>query len=138
MTKTEAKQQLEAFFRKLGKQVSFFEEANSVKTQIGEAFLGFEFAADANLLSCQALIYRFRRAPRDKVLQAIYAEETETNNGGGRVVFDAEELTLYLRRDYTEITDDEQFYNQINRLAAASMKWNGEILERAAKKVFGK
>lgn len=136
MTRYEASGQLKAFFRKLGKQASFFEETNLVKVQIGEAFLGFEFVEDANLLSCQALIYRFRRAPTDKVLQAVYAEENETNNGGGRVVFD--ELTLYLKRDFTDVTDDEQFYNQINQIAAASLKWNGEILQRAAEKVFGK
>lgn len=138
MTRQEAARQLEAFFRKLGKQASFFEATNLVKVQIGEAFLGFEFVEDANLLLCQALIYRFRRAPRDEVLQAVYAEENETNNGGGRVVFDAAESTLYLQRDFTKITDDEQFYNQINRLAVASLKWSGEILQRAAEKVFSK
>lgn len=137
MTRHEANRQLEAFFRKLGKQTSFFETTNFVKIQIGEAFLGFEFVEDKNVLSGQALIYRFRRAPRGKVLQALFGEENETNNGGGRVVFDAGEATLYLRRDFTEITDDEQFYSQVNRLAVASLKWNSEILERAAEKVFG-
>lgn len=136
MTRHEANRQLETFFRKLGKQASFFEATNFVKAQIGEAFLGFEFVEDTNILSCRALIYRFRLAPHEKVLQAIYAEEDETNNGGGRVVFDTEELTLYLERDFAEITGDERFYNQINRLAAASLKWNGEILQRAAEKVF--
>lgn len=137
MKKSEAKHQVEAFFRKLGNKASFFEGTNLVKAQIGEAFLGFEFDDEANLLSCRALIYRFRRAPREKVLQAIYAEETAANNGGGRVIYDAGESTLYLRRDFTEITGDEQFYNRINQLAAASLKWNGEILERAAGKVSG-
>lgn len=135
MKQSEAKQQIEAFFRKLGNKATFFEDTNFVKAQIGEAFLGFEFVKDANLLSCRALIYRFRRAPPDKVLRAVYAEENETNSGGGKVIFDADELTLYLRRDFTEITDDVQFYNQINQLAAASLKWNGEILERAAEKL---
>lgn len=137
MNKSEVILQLEAFFRKLGKQASFSETINFVKIQIGEAFVGFEFDEKTNVLSCQALVYRFRRAPNDKVLQAVFAEENETNDGGGRVVFDAEELTLYLRRDFTEITDDEQFYNQINRIAVASLKWNSEILERAAEKVSG-
>lgn len=115
--------------------MALFEAANSVKVQIGEAFLGFEWVEDANLLSCRALIYRFRRQPRDEVLQAVFAEENETNNGGGRVVFD--ELTLRLQRDFAEIVADELFYQQINRLAAASMKWNGEILQRAAETVSG-
>lgn len=137
MKKSEAKEQIETFFRKLGKQVSIFEDANFAKAQIGEAFLGFEFDDEANLLSCRALIYRFRRAPREKVLQAIYAEETAANNGGGRVIYDAGESTLYLRRDFTEITGEEQFYNRINQLAAASLKWNGELLQRVAEKVFG-
>lgn len=136
MTRHEASGQLKAFFRKLGKQASFFEATNLVKIRIGEAFLGFEFVEEANLLSCQALIYRFRRAPTDEVLRAVFAEENETNNGGGRVVFD--ELTLYLARDFTEITDDEEFYDQINQLAAASLKWNGEVLQRAAEKAFAK
>lgn len=136
MKKSEAKQQVEAFFRKLGNKASFFEDTNFVKTQIGEAFLGFEFNDEANLLSCRALIYRFRHAPQDEVLRAIYAEENETNDGGGRVVFDGKELTLYIEHDFTEIIGDEQFYSRVNQLAHASLKWNGEILQRAAQKVF--
>lgn len=136
MKKSEAKQQLETFFRKSGKQVSVFEDANFAKAQFGEAFLGFEFDEEANLLACRALIYRFRRTPQEKVLQAIYAEENGTNNGGGRIVFDGEELTIYLKRDFAELIGDEQFHSQINQLATASLKWNGEILQRAAEKVF--
>jgi hypothetical protein len=135
MTKEEAKQQLEVFFRKLGTEASLFNEQKFVQARIGESFVGFEFDETDGTLSCQALIYRFRREPRDEVLDALFAEESEANNGGGRIVFDSGNFSLYLQRDFEEKTDDALFYEQVNALAWASMVWNGEIVEHAAAKV---
>ncbi|HEX8247073.1 MAG TPA: hypothetical protein VF599_02725 [Pyrinomonadaceae bacterium] len=135
MTREEAKQQLENFFRKLGSEASIFNEQKFVQARIGESFVGFEFDETDDILSCQALIYRFRRAPADEILDALFAEESEANSGGGRIVFDSETFSLYLQRDFAEKIDDASFYEQVNALAWASMVWNGEIVEHAAAKV---
>lgn len=137
MKQSEAKQQLEAFFRKLGKQASFFDEKNFAQARIGEAFIGFEYGEADGVLSAQALIYRFRKPPRDEILDAVLAEETDANAGGGRIVFAGESLSLYLQKDFAEIVVDKQFYEQINRLARASLEWSGEILARVAEKANG-
>jgi hypothetical protein len=137
MKQSEAKQKIETFFRRLGNEDYFFNEKNFVQARIGEAFVGFEYDEREEILLVQALIYRFRSEPQDKVLDAIFAEENETNNGGGRIVFDSETLSFYLQKDFTEKIGDEQFYKQINNLAQASLRWSGEILARAAEKANG-
>lgn len=134
MNKEEAKRQVEIFFSRFGEKTSFSDEKNFVKARVGEAFLGFEFDEADGVLSCQALVYRFRSAPRDEILDAAFAESSAAT-GGGRVVFDSENLSLFLQRDYAETVDDEIFYEQINRLAAASLVWNSEVLGRIAEKV---
>jgi hypothetical protein len=133
MTKDEAKRQMAAFFRRLGEKKEIFGERNFVKARVGEAFLGFEYDETDGILSCQALIYRFRREPRDEILDAAFAEENRT--GGGRVVFDSQSLALYLQRDYAEKTDDAVFDEEVRRLAADSLVWSGEILGRLAENV---
>jgi hypothetical protein len=135
MTREEARQQLEVYFRRLGNESSIFNERKFVQARIGEAFVGFEFDETDDVLSCQALIYRFRREPRDEILDALFAEESEANNGGGRIVFDSQSFSLYLQRDFAEKIDDALFYEQVNAVALASMFWNGEIVEHAAARV---
>jgi hypothetical protein len=135
MTREEAKQQVEAFFRRLGeKKASFFDRANHVEARLGETVVGFEYEAAAENLSAQCLIYRFRSEPQDRVLDAVFSEETEANSGGGRVVYNSENFAFYLQRDFTEHVGDNFFYEAINRLAQASLRWNGEILSQAAEK----
>ena len=134
MNKTEAKQQVEAFFSSLGESASLFEEKNYVQARIGETMVGFEFVAAEELLSAQALIYRFRSAPKDKILDAVFAEENEVNTGGGRVVFDSENSAFYLQQDFIEKISEQNFYQEINNLAQASLIWSSEILAQAAEK----
>ena len=134
MTKEEAKQQIEAFFRRLGEKASFFNEKNFVEARIGEAVMGFEYDEAEDVLSAQALIYRFRNEPKDNVLDAIFAEESEANSGGGRLVFNSENFAFYLQRDFTEKIGENVFFEGINRLAQASLRWNSEILTKAAEK----
>ncbi|HVE56078.1 MAG TPA: hypothetical protein VNB22_04565, partial [Pyrinomonadaceae bacterium] len=86
MTREEAKQQIEAFFRRLGEKASFFDEKMYVESRIGETLIGFEYDVAQEILSAQALIYRFRSAPKDNVLDAIFGEESDATSGGGRVV----------------------------------------------------
>lgn len=135
MTKDEAKQTLEAFFSKLGEKASFFDESEFAKARIGEAIVGFEYDETDGFLSCQALIYRFRREPRDELLDAAFAEDSAQENGGGRIVYDSETFSLYLQRDYSEAVAGDEFFEQIHELALASLRWNSEILTRAAEKI---
>jgi hypothetical protein len=135
MTREEAKQQVEAFFRRLGeKKASFFDEQNHAEARIGEAVVGFEYDENEQVLSAQALIYRFRAAPPDDVLDAVFGEETEANSGGGRVVFNSENSAFYLQRDFREKVGENVFYEGINKIAQASLRWNSEILTHAAEK----
>ncbi|MCD9185727.1 MAG: hypothetical protein LUM44_04800 [Pyrinomonadaceae bacterium] len=133
MTKEEAKQILEAFFSRLGEKASFFDGRDFAKARIGEAVVGFEYDEADGVLSCEALIYRFRREPRDEILDAAFAEENE--NGGGRVVYDSETLSLYLQCDFQEAVAETEFFEQIHELAVASLHWNSGILTRVAEKV---
>lgn len=133
MTKLEAKQMIEAFFSRLGEKASFFDGKDFAKARIGEAVVGFEYDEADGVLSCEALIYRFRREPRDEILDAAFAEENE--NGGGRVVYDSETLSLYLQHDFQETGDEAEFFERIHELAIASLKWNSEVLGRVAEKV---
>ncbi len=135
MKKPEAKLQIEAFFRRLGeRKTAFFDEKSHIEARIGETLIGFEYDEQGETLSAQALIYRFRSEPPDNILDAVFAEETDANSGGGRVVFNSETNTFYLQRDFTEKNPDSIFYENINRLAQASLRWNAEILAAAAEK----
>lgn len=133
MEKREAEQQIEVFFSRLGEKASFSDGKDFAKARIGEAVVGFEYDEADGVLSCEALIYRFRREPRDEILDAAFAEENE--NGGGRVVYDSETLSLYLQQDFQEKIAEAEFFEQVHELAIASLCWNGEILARVAEKV---
>lgn len=135
MTKTEAKQQIEAFFHQLGEKASFFDEKNFVQARIGETVVGFEYIESEEILSAQALIYRFRSAPKDKVLDAIFAGANDSNTVGGRVVFDSETSTFYLQKDFSEKISDESFFRELKEIALAGVTWNNEILANAAETV---
>src|SRR5437870_1744510 len=135
MNREEVKQQTEDFFHRLGRKTfSFFDEKPHIEARIGEVVVGFEYHEAEEILSAQALIYRFRNEPGDEILDAIFAKESETNTGGGRVVFNSENLAFYLQRDFREKVDEDIFYEGINRLAHASWRWHSEILTHAAEK----
>lgn len=135
MTKEEANQQLTGFFGRLGERgVRGFGEAPKIEARIGEAVVGFEFDKETGALSAQALIYRFRSEPKDTVLDAVFGEESEMNSGGGRLVFNSESKAFYLQRDFIEKVGENVFFDGINRLAVASLRWNTDILARAAGK----
>ena len=138
MTKQEAKQQLETFFRQLGIEISFFEDKNFVRANVGEAVLGFEFIESDGRLDAQALIYRFRRLPSAEILEAIFAEEKNADTGGGTIRFDEDNLSLFLEKKIVGKIADEKFYEQINRLARASLLWSSRVLQNAAEKVHRK
>ena len=137
MTREEAKQQLEAFFRRLGITASFFEDKNFAKATIGEALIGFEFIESEGVLNAQALIYRFRNSPNQTVIEAIFAEQKNSDTGGGNVHFETEDLSLFLEKSFTEKISDEEFYQQVNELAQASLIWSSQILPQIAVQVHG-
>lgn len=136
MTKDEAKQTLEAFFLQIGEKASFFDDKNFTKARLGEAVLGFEYDEADGVLSCEALIYRFRRQPRDEILDAAFGEDNEHENGGGRLVYDSNSLSLYLQRDFKEKISSAEFFEQVHELAFAGLQWNSQILGRVAEKVL--
>jgi hypothetical protein len=133
----EAKQQIEAFFRRIGITASFFEDKDFAKATVGEALIGFEFIETEGVLNAQALIYRFRNSPNKKVIEAIFAEQKNSDTGGGNVNFDAEDFSLFLEKSFSEKQADEEFYKQINQLAQASLIWSSQILPQIAESVHG-
>lgn len=137
MTREEAKQQLEAFFRKIGITASFFEDKNFAKATVGEALIGFEFVEMENILKAQALIYRFRNSPNPIVIEALFAEQQNSDTGGGSLRFENEDFSLFLEKSFGEKLPDEEFYKQINQLAQASLIWSSQILPQIAQTIHG-
>lgn len=136
MTRHEAKSQLDAFFEKLGnKDANLFEESNVARATIGEAFMGFVFNENKSL-SCQSLIYRFRKMPKKAIMDAIESESTAALNGGGEIAFDEDNLSLILQKEYTDKVSNEQFYRDIQELAETSLIWSNEVLSRVAEKAY--
>lgn len=137
MTREEAKQQLEAFFRKLGITASVLNETNFVKATIGEAVVGFEFSQAEGVLISKALIYRFRNNPNPQLIEALIAEQNNSDTGGGNVRFAADDLSLSLEKIFSEKLADEEFYKQVNQMAQASLIWSNQILPQIAEGVHG-
>lgn len=135
MTREEAKQQLEAFFRKLGITASFFEDKNFAKATVGEALIGFEFIETEDVLTAQALIYRFRNNPNPVLIEALIAEQNNSDAGGASVRFENDDLSLFLEKIFDEKISNEEFYEQVNKMARASLVWSSEILPQIAEKV---
>ncbi len=137
MTREETKQQLEAFFRKIGITASFFEDKNFAKATVGEALIGFEFVESEGILTAQALIYRFRNSPNPRVIEALFAEQKNSDTGGGNLRFETEDFSLFLEKDFSEKLPDDEFYKQINSLAQASLLWSGQILLQITETIHG-
>ena len=132
MTKSQANYQIEAFFRKLGMKASFSDGKNFVKASVGESVIGFEFIEYREILNVKALIYRFRNAPREEILTAIYKENNEFVTGAGKLIYDENDLSLFLEKDFSEPLDERVFYTEINALAQESLVWSSRKLSRIA------
>lgn len=107
-----------------------FGEGDVTGVMLGPAALYFEYDAARGALSCGALVYRFRNAPRPGVLEDFLEENTGA--GGGLLVYRGETRALLLGRTYTEATPAAEFAEDMKRLAAASLGWGAELLERVA------
>lgn len=110
----------------------FFGGGGVAGLMLGAAELFFEYDAARGSLSCGALVYRFRRAPRAGVLQTFFEEAGAAGAGGGALVYREETRSLLLSRTYFEAAGGVEFAREMKRLAAASLGWGAELLERAA------
>jgi hypothetical protein len=107
-----------------------FGEGDVAGVMLGPAALYFEYDAGRGALTCGALVYRFRSAPRPGLLEDFLEENR--GSGGGALVYREETRALLLSRTYTEGVSGEEFAREMKRLAAASLGWGGELLERVA------
>jgi hypothetical protein len=110
----------------------FFGGGGVAALMLGAAELFFEYDAARGSLSCGALVYRFRKAPRAGVLQTFFEEAGAAGAGGGALVYREETRSLLISRSYFEPADGEVFAREMKRLAAASLGWGAELLERVA------
>ena len=130
MTGDEAYEQVAAFLRGLGLRPP---PALPAQGLVGEAFLVFEYLEAEQALSVLGLVYRFRAEPRPVVVEALFAEATPANTGGGRLVL-GENGALLLQRDVVETASPGTFAVHVEALARASLVWSRDIFARAAEK----
>lgn len=107
-----------------------FGEGDVAGLMLGPAALYFEYDRARGALNCGALVYRFRSAPRPGVLEDFLKETRGA--GGGTLVYREEARALLLSRTYAEAVPAEEFAEEMKRLAAASLGWGSEVLERVA------
>jgi hypothetical protein len=104
---------------------------------VGGAQVYFEYHEERRVLECSALVYRFSEPPRPGVIAGFEAEAREgTDAGGGTVDYERENRGLYLSREYTVVPEGPAFAKDMKRLAAASLVWGDEVLDRVASRVF--
>lgn len=129
MTRAEAEAMLAAL---VGGGVSAprFGAGDVAGVMLGPAALYFEYDAARGALRCGALVYRFRLPPRPGVLEDLL--ETTRGAGGGVLVYREETRALLLSRTYTQALDGEEFALDMKTLAAASVGWGDDLLERIA------
>jgi hypothetical protein len=98
----------------------------------------FEYQPEAKQLESGALIYKFHKPPKPKVLEAFQQEEQAgTDTGGGHLYYEPKNQGLFLRRFYKTAPSDAQFIKDTDRLRKASQVWADQVLDRVATKVFG-
>ena len=129
MTREEAEKLLRALLG-AGAAAPHFGEGDVTGLMLGPAALYFEYDRARGALTCGALVYRFRSAPRPGVLEDFLKENGGA--GGGELVYREETRALLLSRTYPAAIHAEVFAEDMKRLAAASLGWGAEVLERVA------
>ena len=129
MTRQEAETMLRALVG-VGTRPPRFGDGDVTGLMLGPAALYFEYDRARQALACGALVYRFRSAPRPGVLEDFLKETRGA--GGGTLVYREETRALLLSRTYAEAVPAEVFAEEMKRLAAASLGWGAEVLERVA------
>lgn len=139
MTKDEAAHTVRTFLDAHGVRVARpFDGGPVVGVMLGAAELFFEYADERGELVCGALVYRFRREPRAGVLEAFEREAQggAADPGGGRADYRPESRSLLLTRAYLEPVAEADFARDMDELARASLRWAGEVADRAATRAF--
>ena len=126
MTKEEAKNQVESFFRKLGEEVEVFGETNFAKAEIGTSSLVFEYT-DEETLACVALIHKFEEQPPTGILKAI--EDAAVDEIDDEIHYDEFTKSLFLERIYEEKLSDDEFYAEMRNLSDSSLVWRKDFIE---------
>lgn len=127
MTREEA----ESMLRALASNVTpRFGDGGVTGLMLGPAALYFEYDDANGVLTCGALVYRFRARPRPGVLEDFLEENPGA--GGGTLVYREETHALLLSRTYFAAAPAAVFAEDMKRLAAASLGWGSELLERVA------
>lgn len=129
MTREEAEEMLRALVG-ADAHTPRFGDGGVTGLMLGPAALYFEYDDARRALTCGALVYRFRNAPRPGVLEDFLEENPGA--GGGSLVYREETRALLLSRTYAEPVSDEVFAEDMKSLAAASLGWGAEVLERVA------
>ena len=123
-----------ALFKSYGARHPGLNEQGFAGGMFGTAELFFSYESGA--LDCLALIYRFRRKPQPRVLELLETAAQETETGAGSLKYQTENQSLFLKREYIEAVSEEQFVDDMKRLADASVSWSSHVLERVASKTF--
>lgn len=136
MTREEASGLVSSLLRAHGAAggARLFDRQRVVGVMLGAAELFFEYEPEGGTLGCAALVYRFHGEPRPGLLEEFFAEEERgaADAGGGALDYRPETRSLLLVRTYSVTVPGEEFAHDMRRLAAASLYWGGEVLERVA------
>lgn len=144
MTREEANRLIQSYAGHHGGRVSELNMQNMTALSVGGADLFFTFHQSffndkEPSLEVSAVIYKFRKEPDPKILEAFKAEHAAgTPAAGGELDYEPENKGLYLTRFYSKVPDQEAFNGELDALGAASRTWGGEVLERVANKVNAK
>jgi hypothetical protein len=130
MKRSEAEALLRALTCAGGPGAPRFGEGDVAGLMLGPAALYFEYEAARGTLTCGALVYRFREPPRPGVLEDFLKENRGA--GGGALVYREATRALLLSRTYSGAVPAEEFVEDMKSLAAASLGWGAEVLERVA------
>lgn len=138
MTREEAGRTVEAFFRGQGRPGAGLSEKGVAGAMLGTSEIFFAHDAGREELKCSALVYRFREEPKPGVIEAFRREERRgaADTGGGVIDYQPESRGLFLSRAYTGAVREEQFADDMKRLAGASLVWGNEVLDRIASGIF--
>ena len=138
MTRAQAAALVQALFAALGQKSEGLNAQGFGGLSLGESDLFFEHRADG-ALRCSARIYRFRAAPKPKVLEAFRQVERAQgcDTGGGRFDFQPENGGIYLSRQIVEPLDPAAFVEEMKRLGAAAERWRTQVTPRVVGYVSG-
>jgi hypothetical protein len=138
VTRDEAARSVRALFAEIGQTSEGLNAEGLGGIGLGETDVYFEHRADG-ALKCSARIYRFRAAPKRKVLEAFRQVERARgcDTGGGRFEFQPDNGGIYLSRLYAEAVDSGAFVEDVKRLALAAAEWRTKVTPRVVSYTAG-